>query len=339
MKHFLLVLFVLLASCKNAKKSEVIPLDKTSENAVAQAEHSHPGKKILETECYICHNPKASMESMIAPPMIAIKQHYIDTNTTKEEFTEALIYWVNDPEQESKMPGAIKKFGSMPYIPYPDDAIAQIAEYLYDHEIEKPEWFDEHFKAEHGRGKGKGKGKGMGRNKKETTENIHTGHADRGLGYAQTAKAALGKNLMKAINEKGTAGAVEFCKLKAIPLTDSISIMKNAVIERVSDKPRNKRNAANEEELGYISYFKKLVAAGTQPKPIVKTEKGEVNFYYPITTNAMCLQCHGKPNEQIQSETWATLKNLYPMDKAVGYEANEVRGIWAINFEGENIVE
>lgn len=336
MKQIIFVLLILLASCKDAKKSEMIPLDKTSEKKVTKAEQSHPGKKILETECYICHNPDATMESMIAPPMIAVKQHYIDENTTKEEFTEALIYWVNDPEQKSKMPGAVKKFGKMPYIPYPDDAIAQIAEYLYDYEIEKPKWFDEHFKKEHGRGKGKGKGKGMGRNKKMAAENIQTKYSDRGMEYALAAKAVLGKNLIKAINEKGTSGAVEFCNIKAIPLTDSLSVMKNAVIERVSDKPRNKKNAANEEELGYITYFKKLVAAGTQPKPIVKTEKGEVNFYYPITTNTMCIQCHGKPNEQIQVETLTALKNLYPMDKAVGYDVNEVRGMWAINFEGDS---
>ena len=29
-------------------------------------------------------------------------------------------------------------------------------------------------------------------------------------------------------------------------------------------------------------------------------ENGQVRFYFPITTNTMCLQCHGKPEEQIQ---------------------------------------
>jgi len=334
MKQLLVVLLILYASCKDAKKSEMAPNNGASKNEISEVATTHPGKKILETECYICHNPKASMESMIAPPMIAVKQHYIDSNTTKEEFTEALIYWVNDPEQESKMPRAIKKFGSMPYIPYPDDAIAQIAEYLYDYDIEKPDWFDAHFKTEHGRGKGKR----VDNNIKGTAEkDTRTDDTDRGLKYASAGKAVLGKNLIKAISEKGTVGAVEFCNSKASILTDSLSVMKNAIIERVSDKPRNTENAANQEELGYITYFKKLVAAGTQPKPIVKTEKNEVHFYYPITTNTMCLQCHGKPNEQILPETLTTLKNLYPEDKAIGYTINEVRGIWSINFESADI--
>ncbi|HZJ20661.1 MAG TPA: DUF3365 domain-containing protein [Pricia sp.] len=330
MKNLLLLLsLVIIFSCKD--KSKTIPVDTTSENEVAQPGENHPGRQIMETECYICHDPKASEESMIAPPMIAIKSHYIGENTTKDQFTEDLIKWVNDPETESKIPAAHKRFGAMPYIPYPDDAVAQIADYLYDYEVEKPDWFDAHYKAEHG------KGKGMGKRKIQTTEAAsQDNNAKIGMEYALAAKSALGKNLMKAIQQNGPVGAVEFCSVKALALTDSISIMKNAVINRVSDKPRNTDNAANTEELGYISYFKKLVAAGKQPKPIVKTQNGEVDFYFPITTNTMCLQCHGKPNEQIAPATLTALKHLYPKDKAIGYDENEVRGLWAINFDEEN---
>ena len=332
MKHPIFFLAILLTiSCKD--NSKTVPINKTTEKQVAQSEKSHPGKKILESECYICHAPRASEESMIAPPMFAIKKFYLDSNTTKEAFTKALINWVNDPEAESKMPAARQKFGVMPYIPYSDEVIAQIAEYLYDYEIEKPSWFDAHFKEQHGQGSG------------QTTAmddvvsgNIKKGYADIGMEYAKAAKTALGKNLLKAIQKEGTAGAVEFCHIEALSLTDSVSVMNNAIIKRVSDRPRNTANTANTEELGYIEYFKKLTAAGKEPKPIVKTENGEVDIYYPITTNTMCLQCHGKPNEQIQPETLGALKRLYPSDAAIGYKANEVRGIWAINFE-ENTIE
>ena len=36
----------------------------------------HPGKKIMEMQCYVCHNPATPEENRIAPPMIAIKNHY-----------------------------------------------------------------------------------------------------------------------------------------------------------------------------------------------------------------------------------------------------------------------
>lgn len=154
--------------------------------------------------------------------------------------------------------------------------------------------------------------------------------------YALAAKGALGKNLMKSIQEKGTEGALEFCNIRALPLTDSIAQLKNAKIKRVSNKPRNPINLANKEELGYISYFKGIIASDKEPKPIIKEDNGAVNFYFPITTNAMCLQCHGTPNEQVQPVTMAKLNELYPADKALGYETNEVRGIWAIGFDKEN---
>lgn len=330
MKQLLLITFLIgFASCKDTKKSEYAPIDTTSEKQVVLSEQSHPGKKILETECYLCHNPKASEASMIAPPMIAIKKHYIESNTTKEEFTESLILWINHPEAPSKMPGAQNKFGKMPYLPYPEETITQVAEYMYDYEIEKPKWFDAHYQEEHGNGKGQGMGKHKNRLSQETENNP----SEIGLGYALATKATLGKNLMKAINEKGTVSALEFCNIEAMKLSDSMSVMNNAVIKRVSDKPRNPENKANADELAYIDYFKKVIASGGEVEPLVKPKNGEVNFYYPITTNTMCFQCHGKPNEQVKTETLAMLKKLYPTDMALGYDVNEVRGIWAINFE------
>ncbi|MFH6604429.1 DUF3365 domain-containing protein [Maribacter algicola] len=330
MKKGILLLAILgMFGCKD--KAKTIPLDTASEKEVAQSGEEHPGKKIMETECYLCHNPKASQASMIAPPMIAVKKHYIDDNTTKEEFIESLILWINDPEAPSKMPGAQQRFGKMPYLPYPKETITQIAEYIYDHEIEEPEWFSAHFEEEHGNGNGRG----MGKNRKHASDEVENDLSDIGLGYALATKAALGKNLMKAINEKGTVGAIEFCNMEAMKLTDSMSVMKNAIIKRVSDKPRNPKNRAVQDELDYIAYFKKVVASGGEIEPIIHPNGDEVNFYYPITTNTMCLQCHGKPNEQVNTETLATLKSLYPDDMATGYDVNEVRGIWAIAFDAE----
>lgn len=328
-----IVLLVLFSSCKDGKKDAYVPTPDETLKVALQDANKHPGKKFMETECYICHNPKASQASMIAPPMIAVKRHYIDSSTTKEAFTKALIRWVNDPETESKMPGALKRFGCMPYMPYPDESLAQIADYLYDNEIEKPDWFDAHYNGEHGkRGqKGKGMGKGMAY---QDPDKIH---ANVGLGYALATQAQLGKNLKKAIQEKGTVGAIKFCHSEAKTLTDSMSVMSNAVIKRVTDKPRNQSNKANNKELGHIAYFKERLASGNAISPIVERENDEIQVYYPITTNALCLQCHGQPNKQVQTATMLTLQSLYPTDEAVGYDVNEVRGIWSIKFDEQTI--
>ncbi len=332
MKPFLMLLLVtFFFGCKgNQKEIEVPMTDDQSVEAVRQDADAHPGKLFMESECYVCHNPRTSRANMIAPPMAAIKLHYIDSNTTKEAFTKALIRWVNDPETESKMPGALKRFGCMPYMPHPDEALTKIADYLYDYEVEKPDWFNTHFRSKLRKGHQKGKPKEM------AYQNPEKLYAKVGLGYVKTTQAQLGKNLTRAIQENGPVGAIRFCNEEAIKLTDSMSLMHNAVIKRISDKPRNTSNKATNKELYYIASFKKTVAMGGEPSPIVEIQNEEVQFYYPIVTNALCLQCHGKPNEHITAQTRSILKNLYPNDQAVGYDINEVRGMWGIVFDSNN---
>lgn len=326
---FLALIFV-LTGCKEGKKSEIAPLQNSTVLESTQVEKQHPGKLIIERECYSCHDPKAAMADRIAPPMEAIKRHYIDSSVTKQAFTEALIRWVNDPEAKTKIPGAHKRFGPMPYLPNPDQAVAQIADYIFENELERPEGFDAHFQKAHR------KGTGMRECSCFDYPDSEEIYAMTGLTYVEEAKNLLGKTLTKAIQEKGTVGAIGFCHSEAERLTDSISLMKNAIIKRVSDRPRNTANQATSEELKYIASFKKDVASGKEISPIVNIENGEVFFYYPIVTNALCLQCHGKLKEQIRPETLTALKKRYPKDKAVGYNLNEVRGIWSIEFDRNN---
>lgn len=161
-------------------------------------------------------------------------------------------------------------------------------------------------------------------------------YSDIGFKYASTTKATLGKNLMAAIMEKGTEHALDFCNVQAMPLTDSMSQVHNAKIRRVSDKPRNQNNAANARELDQIEYYKGLIADGKKGKdikPNVEINGDQVQFYYPIITNEMCLQCHGTKEDVVKPATLAMLSKLYPEDKATGYQDNEVRGIWSIIFE------
>lgn len=154
---------------------------------------------------------------------------------------------------------------------------------------------------------------------------------EKGKSIAQATQAALGKNLMQAISERGTAGAIEFCNIEAIPITDSLAKIHRARVKRVSDKNRNPDNAANEAELAYIENAKNQLAADQNIKPQLKEEDGKWVAYYPILTNAMCLQCHGNA-DQVNKEALAKIQAHYPDDKALGYSENEVRGIWVIEM-------
>ena len=324
---YTLALFWVLLGCKNQKEdlySKVSNLDTESKSP-----KTHPGKKLLENQCYVCHSPTApEKEGRIGPPMIAIKAHYIKEGTTKEAFTEALWNFVEKPTMEKvKLKGAVKRFGLMPYQPFNKEDIEKIAEYLYDYQIEEPDWFKAHW--ENGKGK---KRKPYNNKGKKTSDAMPKTPKDIGLHYALSTKKVLGKNLMGTIQKKGTEAALEFCNVKAYPLTDSMAKKHHATIKRVSDLPRNPLNKANTEELNKIKYFKKQIAVNAAIEPIVETKDGKNQFYYPITTNSMCLQCHGQPKTDIKENVLASIDKLYPKDLAKGYTVNELRGIWSITF-------
>lgn len=153
-----------------------------------------------------------------------------------------------------------------------------------------------------------------------------------GMEYAQATQQVLGSNLMGAMQQAGPVGALEFCNVRAMPLTDSMATKYGARIKRVSDKPRNPINQADSTELAKIKVFKSVVESGDSPVPFVEEKEGDVHFYYPILTNDMCLKCHGTPGKQLVPEVGRTLSERYPHDLATGYDVNQVRGIWSIAF-------
>ena len=161
-------------------------------------------------------------------------------------------------------------------------------------------------------------------------------NADLGLKYAMTTKAQLGKNLMGTIQNKGTEEAVAFCNIRAFPLVDSMAVIQKATIKRVSDKPRNSNNTASMNEMSHITTFKNDLASGKKMKPIIESINNDsIQFYYPIITNKMCLQCHGEPNKDIKPAVLKKITDLYPTDKAIGYSENQVRGIWSVTMKNQ----
>lgn len=327
----------LLVSCNFKGSQEYLAVTEEWDSLEMENTQDHPGKQLMENNCYMCHSPKATEENMIAPPMVAVKMHYLSEDTSKEDFVNGIVAFLKNPSEDiSKMPGAVKKFGLMPYQFYAENTIRQIADYMYEYEIDEPTWFENHYREMHGdRSQRKGrmsqeKGRGMGRNQTDKAQQLSI--EERGMQIAQATKAELGKNLMGQIQKNGVIAALDFCNIQAMPLTDSMSMVHRAHITRVSDKPRNPKNQANATELIYIQTFKNQVAAGEEPTPIVTTMGEKAAFYYPIITNSMCLKCHGTPGKELESLTLSNILKHYPKDKATEYDENEVRGIWSIEI-------
>lgn len=171
-----------------------------------------------------------------------------------------------------------------------------------------------------------------GAHSNDSTNQNNINHLEEGMKFAMQTQKVLAKNLINEIKTKGTVGAVTFCSAKAYPLTDSMAIALDVQLRRVSDQPRNPNNKANTQEAAYIAKSKEFLKKGEDVKPKMTEINGRMVGYYPIITNQLCLQCHGSQGGEVVSETLLQIESLYPNDKAIDYNINELRGIWVVEM-------
>ncbi len=139
-----------MLSCQNSKNESVNVTQELANGLPKKKDTIHNGRRLMQISCIACHSATADQTSRLAPPMIAVKRRYLLDYPSKVEFTQALRGFLKNPSEEKAiMYGAVKRFGVMPKTVYPEKVIDQISDYLYDNEIEKPEWFEEHFQENH----------------------------------------------------------------------------------------------------------------------------------------------------------------------------------------------
>lgn len=308
-----IALFTALSACEQtAKESGDSKHDQVAENTTVAE-----GKALFKIQCATCHNPEAKGDNRLAPPPHAINKHYLKDNKNLNSFTKEMIAFLDEPSiEKAKMKHAVEKFNLMPKMNYKEEDLKKIAEYLYSAEFKKGHGGKKHKKQGHG----------------QSNTDVQGPYLEKGKQLALGTKKVLGKNLIGAINSGGSEGALEFCSSRAIHLTDSMANELKAKIKRVSDQNRNPANGASVSELAYITESKARLKDGKDPKPQLLKEGDKYIGYYPILTNQMCLQCHGKPNVDINEATLGKIEKLYPNDKAVGYGLNELRGIWVVEM-------
>jgi len=292
-----------------------------SQHTTAATEQSDPetrAMQLLQANCFTCHNPDLEIELRIAPPMFKIRDHYIDDTIRRESFVRQIVDFVNDPtEERAVMYGAIRNFGLMPRQQFNQSDLHFIAGYLYDNDVSSDAWY----------------AKWDSFQKRQVPQQTNfSSYEEMGLQFANGTKSQLGSKLLGAIQSKGTVGAISFCNIEALPLTDSMSKVFQASIRRVSDKPRNPANSANSRELATMLEWKGKMEAGEPLSPVTFEKEGKVIGHYPIMTSAMCMQCHGQPGTQILQQTQDVLSTLYPTDRATGYAPNQLRGIFVVEM-------
>lgn len=317
------LLFALCLTADAADGPQQAPLPAVTAASGPDQATLSAGFRALDGACFTCHSPDASIADPVAPPMSAIKAHYVDELTTYAGFREALGRFVNDPSAENaRMPGAIQRFGLMPALGLDAVLLDQIAHYIFYTPLERPGWYPDSY-ADHRR------------EYRQPVAPLLRSRADylkHGRQLAMRSKSELGSNLKRALQDGGAVPAIRFCRSEAVPITTEMSAQLGAGIRRVSDRPRNPDNQATGPELTYIEAAKGVLADGGMPEPALRETGNSMVGYYPIVTNDMCLQCHGAPGRDIADATLAALRTAYPDDRATGYAAQQIRGIWVIDM-------
>ncbi len=174
---------------------------------------------------------------------------------------------------------------------------------------------------------------------KESTEKVAqagtTGSIDKKAAVAEAkmiAKAfggALKSELKAALKSGGPVNGLSVCNKQAAPIAKQLAKEKNALISRVSLKNRNPLNVPNDWQKAVLEDFDMRAAKGEDVAKmgfaeVVEHEgKKQIRFMKALPVVDVCLKCHGA---NIAEDVTAKLAELYPEDKAVGYQKGQVRG-------------
>lgn len=150
---------------------------------------------------------------------------------------------------------------------------------------------------------------------------------------AQEAFQRLSAELAKAIADGGPEAAIPVCSMKAQFLVSDVAAARKITMIRLSDRPRNPRQAAGEDDLAAMASFRSAMLQGGVPAPAVQEmADGSTVVRLPILlSRPLCLQCHGSADD-IAPPTRSAILAVYPEDQATGYQLNDLRGIWRIGI-------
>ncbi|NQZ75198.1 MAG: DUF3365 domain-containing protein [Ekhidna sp.] len=162
-----------------------------------------------------------------------------------------------------------------------------------------------------------------------------------GSNITSAAQQALGSNLMKQVSQNGSEAAVEFCNLAAYHILDTLNTGFSVKIKRAAIKARNEDDLPADYEKSIIEKYEKALSNNKPIEPIVQVlNSKEVLYAVPIKTKSnMCLKCHGSAANDIDKATLTKIKSLYPNDNATGHKVGDLRGIWSIRFDKQELVD
>jgi len=145
----------------------------------------------------------------------------------------------------------------------------------------------------------------------------------------------LSKSLKAAISAGGFEHAVAYCKVNAVPLTDTYG-SDSVIIRRTALRYRNPSNAATTDETRILNLYASQKSQGMVNDSLKsvtdQSADGRIHYYKPIILQEMCANCHGPKNTTGPKALWTAIDSLYPEDMAYDFKPGDLRGMWHITF-------
>lgn len=145
---------------------------------------------------------------------------------------------------------------------------------------------------------------------------------------------ALKAELQAAIKERGAPYAIEVCNIRAPEIASTVSRGSGWKVARSSHKLRNPDNVPDTNTAAVIDDFLARQSAGESAETLVRAEivdedGGQVfRLVKAIPTGELCLNCHG--GAEVEPAVAEQLAKLYPEDRARGFKAGEMRGVFTL---------
>ena len=138
----------------------------------------------------------------------------------------------------------------------------------------------------------------------------------------------LKTELKQAMMSGGPVKGIAACNVSAPKLTEQASAS-GWKVARTSLKWRNENNKPDAWEQKQLTEFDRKLAAGVSPKTLwaVHEDEKEIRVMKAITTQEVCLACHG---QTLMPDVSKKLNELYVNDRATGYNVGEIRGAFSL---------
>jgi cytochrome c553 len=140
MKGQMLIFLSILLAFSCAKKEE----DSTTTNQPVQELELPPvstARQNIEAVCYVCHSPNQGPDERIAPPLEIPKRNYLASTNSRDEFVDKMVQFILNPTaQQSLMHSDVEQYGLMDPVGFSEQEVREIAEYIYDNDLERPDW-------------------------------------------------------------------------------------------------------------------------------------------------------------------------------------------------------